>query len=102
MWAADAVPIMRDDFGANSSPADSATGSGFWVAENSTEGCSVREDAGAGLRISSGAGLCGLRTREGCPALEDGSVTGCGFASGATTVILWMKNAKPRPIQGPI
>jgi len=87
-WAADAVPIMRDEFGANASPADSATGSKFWMAENATEGCSVREDVGTGLGISSGggAGLCGLRTREGCPALEDGSATGCGFASGATTL----------------
>jgi hypothetical protein len=79
-WAADALPIMRDDFGANISPADSASGQNFWAVEAQPEGCSLQEEAGTGLHLEmagGGEGPCGLRTRDGCPAhLGDASVTG--------------------------
>ena len=89
-WSRGEVPIMADTFGANAVPTDSASGRGFWDASipGSVGGCVLEEKPGARLRISTGGGPgpCGLRTRDGCPALEDAAGTGCGFASGATTV----------------
>jgi hypothetical protein len=91
-WAADALPIMADAFGANSAPTDSSSGSGFWsedlLSGSKAAGCLLEEDPSVGLRISTGGGPgpCGLRTRDGCPHGTDPAVTSCGFASGATSV----------------
>lgn len=91
-WAADALPIMSDVFGANAAPADSATGAGFWVEtlrDEAADGCVLHEAPDVGLHISTGGGPgpCGLRTRDGCSQLGvDPAVSRCGFASGATSV----------------
>lgn len=89
-WAADMQPIMSDTFGANDVPTDSASGSGFWnnrLIDQTVGECGLHEMPGVGLRISTGGGPCGLRTRNGCPQMgEDPAVTECGFASGATSV----------------
>eukprot|EP01043_Picozoa_sp_COSAG02_P019247 COSAG02_NODE_920_length_15934_cov_11.363751_8_plen_978_part_00 len=91
-WAADALPIMSDLFGANTVPADSATGSGFWIDKLIDEHagvCALEEHLSIGIRISTGGEPwpCGLRTREGCSELgADPAASGCGFASGATSV----------------